>query len=350
MVQARSIGQRAANIVIGPPTQGRVLAGFGRVWDLVTDAGEVLAVAWDGVPDGPFNILLDHKPGSALPAGTRFVVSDHCIRFAGPAAPIELAGASCWDAHPAWIALAANYHRIRDNLPTLASVLAAEAPKGSMADLCNTTLPGISELDLRLAACGHISRVSPASANYLARATGAISAILAAFAACDGAALPATLPAAVAGLCGLGPGLTPAGDDWLAGWLLALHLTESALGLAFDVPGSPVLAYSTANQYSSRLALARASVRSALSSTTVLSGAFLKCACQGEADANWHALLRALAYGVAEEVKLAARTILAYGATSGADMLAGFLNGQPGRPKEKMNQPKRVTTNHNQEG
>ena len=30
--------------------------------------------------------------------------------------------------------------------------------------------------------------------------------------------------AALGALVGLGPGLTPAGDDWLAGWLLAQHL------------------------------------------------------------------------------------------------------------------------------
>ena len=32
--------------------------------------------------------------------------------------------------------------------------------------------------------------------------------------------------AALGALVGLGPGLTPAGDDWLAGWLLAQHLNE----------------------------------------------------------------------------------------------------------------------------
>ena len=31
---------------------------------------------------------------------------------------------------------------------------------------------------------------------------------------------------ALGALVGLGPGLTPAGDDWLAGWLLAQHLGE----------------------------------------------------------------------------------------------------------------------------
>ncbi len=85
----------------------------------------------------------------------------------------------------------------------------------------------------------------------------------------------ADLQSAICHLCGLGPGLTPAGDDWLAGWLLAQHLAEdlrrsreTSTGLIADI---------TADR------------------TTTLSRAFLACAAAGEADEDWHALLSALA-------------------------------------------------------
>ena len=75
-------------------------------------------------------------------------------------------------------------------------------------------------------------------------------------------------------LVGLGPGLTPAGDDWLAGWLLAQHLGEDLRGLR-NLEG---------------LIVALAAER-----TTTLSRALLTCAAAGEADAAWHTLLATLA-------------------------------------------------------
>jgi hypothetical protein len=117
----------------------------------------------------------------------------------------------------------------------------------------------------------------------------------------------AALARAISAMCGLGPGLTPAGDDWLAGWLLGLHLAPDLTGLG-DLSG---------------LVLEIAAHR-----TTTLSRAFLECAAAGEADAAWHALLAALAGG-STEVRMSdcARAILCHGATSGAAMLAGFLVG-----------------------
>ena len=51
---------------------GRVLASFERVCDLVTDDGEVVALVWGGIGNGPLNAVLDGRPGAALPAGIRF--------------------------------------------------------------------------------------------------------------------------------------------------------------------------------------------------------------------------------------------------------------------------------------
>ena len=110
---------------------------------------------------------------------------------------------------------------------------------------------------------------------------------------------------AVRALVGLGPGLTPAGDDWLAGWLLAQHLGEDLRGLR-NLEG---------------LIVALAGDR-----TTTLSRALLACAAAGEADAAWHALLATLAEVPMTNLPIYQRTqtILSHGATSGAAMLTGF--------------------------
>jgi hypothetical protein len=51
----------------------------------------------------------------------------------------------------------------------------------------------------------------------------------------------------------------------------------------------------------------------------------LRAAARGECDANWHRLFAALSGDDASQLALAVQQIVARGATSGADMLAGFL-------------------------
>ena len=73
LIPARSISLRAVR-VLQPEVSGRVLASFERVCDLVTDSGEVVAVVWGGIGDGPLNVVLAQGPGVSLPAGAGFAV------------------------------------------------------------------------------------------------------------------------------------------------------------------------------------------------------------------------------------------------------------------------------------
>jgi len=74
-----------------------------------------------------------------------------------------------------------------------------------------------------------------------------------------------------------------------------------------------------------RSALGAASVRGR---TTRISEAYLEAAAAGEAGEAWHRLLAILradgAAGAADDLRAAVQCILAFGETSGADMLAGF--------------------------
>jgi hypothetical protein len=66
-------------------------------------------------------------------------------------------------------------------------------------------------------------------------------------------------------------------------------------------------------------------VETAADLTTILSAAFLQAAARGECSAAWHALLGALVEGSDAALTAAATEVLSHGATSGADILAGFL-------------------------
>jgi hypothetical protein len=115
------------------------------------------------------------------------------------------------------------------------------------------------------------------------------------------------LAGAVGTLAGLGPGLTPAGDDALAGMLLALRAWQgpgAAPRLVAAVAGAP---------------------------TTALSLAVLRCAAAGQALAPVHQLLAAAARGDHAGALAAAAAIAEVGATSGADFCYGFRAAIPSR-------------------
>jgi Protein of unknown function (DUF2877) len=115
------------------------------------------------------------------------------------------------------------------------------------------------------------------------------------------------LDGAVTTLAGLGPGLTPAGDDALAGMLLALRAIEG--------PGAEP-----------RLGAAVAAAR-----TTTLSLALLRCAAAGQALAPVHQLLGAAARDDRATALAAATAIAEVGATSGADFCYGMRAAIPSR-------------------
>lgn len=100
----------------------------------------------------------------------------------------------------------------------------------------------------------------------------------------------------VARLVGRGPGLTPLGDDVLAGWLTV----RAAAGVRDDA--------------------VEGAVRDALPTTTSLSATLLECALHGEALPELAAWVAAL--GTAGEPS-AESALLGIGASSGAGLLAG---------------------------
>ena len=196
-------------------------------------------------------------------------------------AMFDLSHAEPWDARPDWDALRARRAQI---------VAAAHIARRSIA--------GLSERSL------------------LKQAGPAVEAAVAAFqqawqqvASADSPSTIRNLQSAICNLCGLGPGLTPAGDDWLAGWLLAQHLVA-------------------------RPARSRRPVRSRHRSSPPI-------APRPSRVPSWRAQPRGrpirigtcCSHALAEDpmtnlpIYQSTDAILSHGATSGAAMLAGFFAG-----------------------
>jgi hypothetical protein len=120
--------------------------------------------------------------------------------------------------------------------------------------------------------------------------------------------------AAAIPLIGLGPGATPSGDDLLVGLAAGLAVTDHPLASAF----------------------ADAVARHAVGQTTSVAESYLLHAGRLEFSERVHTAALAILSGPVSDLRRAVTSALAWGATSGADLLVGLLVGMqavaPGLP------------------
>lgn len=256
-------------------TAANLLDSTGRLWSLgsrhVPDAPGMWTLDLDDV------VLLELSPGSVVP------LRDGRLRCAG--ATVELRGARPWEPPPR--------SRIAD--PTAAA--------GLVRRTVGTCAPGT----LRPAEGDMEVRASPAQAAVVSQLNQRAARLLAAARAGDRGAVMG----AARSLLGLGPGLTPSGDDWLAGLVLTLrHLDD-------DSAPPPALPPSAVR------AAAREAVQPGL--TTVVSEHMLQHALDGRGARPLHNLLAALAELDPTGAASAVEALLRIGHTSGSDQLCGVL-------------------------
>jgi hypothetical protein len=257
------------------------LAVFDQACDLVTPDGNVIALVIPAVGNGPLNIVVDGGPGifASLSPGTAATWCAANLQIGR--CQIRLEKAKTWEPCPAWNVLRNQRDAIVRRLPTLEAVALQHAPPAS---LFNLALQGV--------VVGQTSLLLDSAVFHKAQETLR--------AGWDGDL--AQLREGTIQLAGLGSGLTPAGDDFLVGvmlWAWLAHPEPHAFCHTIIQAGAP--------------------------RTTTLSAAFLRAASRGECSAAWHRLLATLGSDLDGELEAATRQVISYGATSGADTLAGFL-------------------------
>ncbi|MBN1286975.1 MAG: DUF2877 domain-containing protein [Anaerolineae bacterium] len=261
---------------------------FDAACNLIDESAEVevISLVAPQIGDGPFNIVTPPVKFSDHVSPTDRVVCRQNLLTVG-ALTVDIAPAPVWNPRPPWDALRGRRDRFRRCAPLLLGVL-QDAPPGSFAGL----LTGLSA-----PASG-----SGVEAETLRAARTYTGYLMAGLQHGD----QALCLKGAANLAGLGGGLTPAGDDWLVGCLLATWI-------GLPNPGASALAWSIAE--------------TAARHTTALSAAWLRAAARGECSALWRRLFEsALIEG--EDVSTiceAAKKIARQGHTSGTDALAGFV-------------------------
>jgi hypothetical protein len=258
--------------------RGQVLSVHDRVCNLIDDERNVISLLASTLRDGPFTIVVD-LAFDGLSVGDPAHASAHELVVGDQTA--LLTDAPTWEPRPEWPRLRVFRERIEANFAVFDD-WASSAIWGGLAHITGADQypEGKPTFMARLA------RGKEAHSHLIVEGLGEgkRDSLL------EGARL----------LAGLGPGGTPAGDDFLVGVMAAVWL----LG---DEAYAPAIAYTAAPR------------------TSALSAAFLRAAGRGEFIAAWHSLVAELSAGSLDQVEKAAMRVESFGASSGADALDGFI-------------------------
>ncbi|MBB6405742.1 DUF2877 domain-containing protein [Arthrobacter sp. AZCC_0090] len=279
------------------PGTGKVHSVFDRVINVLAPCGQLVALAAQQLDDAPWTIRAEVRDWSRedVQAGDPVAFGAQQIRFESPDAPtVLLSGAREWFAKKVSLEhLAAEEFQMRGHV--LAGLL--------------------DELGIRGGILEESAQKESAHANAFEEQIAAglrngCEALVAAIRANQ----PDHIGETALQLLGLGPGLTPAGDDFLSGLTLLAAQPGSRLGGAREVISAVV------GQYSDR--------------TTLLSWTTLRESLDGRARESVLELLSQLFRQRAESPAELARHLrapvnraLRIGHTSGTDILSGLLAG-----------------------
>ena len=254
----------------------RILHVFDQACNLINERGQVLSVVTPQIGNGPFNLVIENEICFSEYMDLESPISTSLDQLSLGTLTINTVNARLWSPLPDWEQLYMKRDEILNQLRSLP--LAIYRARDS---------------DRNFGVFAH----SHSTTDHLQSLTANLASAVA----------DANVPACcifASQLAGLGIGLTPAGDDFILGAVLAawfIHPTETA----------SLLAKETTN--------------TAAPLTTSLSATWLRSAGKGEAGILWHNFLEALAAHHPMHIQEALDKINAVGETSGADALAGFI-------------------------
>lgn len=240
--------------------QPRILHVFERVCNLVNERREILSIVIPQIGNGPFNLVIkeDFLFPDYLNAQSKISIQTNHLQIENLI--INMGNAKLWPPIPNWQVLYTRRNNIQHQM--------AKLPITNYQPSLPTSL---------------LTAFSTALVN-------------------------ADIPIAIEitrQLAGLGQGLTPAGDDFILGAVLAAWIIHPR-----DVAG--ILAEEITN--------------AAAPLTTSLSAAWLKSAGRGEAGILWHNFFNALIAEDPQAIQVQSAKLLSIGHTSGADAFAGFMS------------------------
>jgi hypothetical protein len=277
---------------------GTVFAVFRQSCYLESGGGQVFCLADQGLGEGPLTLAVK------IPSKTTFLslgINERCHLdtdgvdlVVGHELVLTTAETVIWEPDP--VGQTAPQDEILRRLDVLIDQVDPLIPSDGLAEIIPHTA-GIANAGS--SGIVNINAVAELAMPRLSRLCGGLT-----------RSASEAIDQSVAGLVGLGPGLTPSGDDLLGGMLVALRAMQNTASL-FSVD-----------------ALAGCVTKHAVAETTRISAAMLEQSARGYGSAAQHRLLRCL-LGVddSSDTVNAALDLIRTGHTSGWDALAGILMG-----------------------
>lgn len=264
-------------------TSAQVLSVFDRACNLINSQADILAVVVAERGSHPFSLTVaSDSPAPFRDVSTHSQVTVTATRLEIDSLSIDVTQAKDWNPAPPWRTLSQHLTQSPETLTQLADCAQVAKPTGSLLDLyTNVVHTGRHQIVLDRARCGATCLVRGLRAGLLDDCL-----------------------AGVKWLAGLGGGLTPAGDDFIVGILLAIWAGQ--FGPQAEALCEPIVEVATPL-------------------TTSLSGAYLRAAAGGECMQLWHSVFAAILRKDQDQLSFTTRDLLSIGHTSGADALAGFL-------------------------
>ena len=293
--------------------RGEVIAVFRRSFYVEAVDGIVMCIADRRLGEGPLTLAVElpqgyDMEGLGAATGTPLEWEGEDLRL-GDQLLLCTRGAAVW--RPPAIRHLASPEAIRCRVRRLVFRLEGHIPSDGLAPL----VPHVDTL-----AQGNLPRIShsvPLAGVAMARLARLASAVLA-----DDIH---EMDAAVQGLVGLGPGLTPSGDDLLGGLMVALMATTRGCNPPED---RRVERRNRMARGSIIANLARSVTLHAVLGSTRISAALLGQAAHGIGSAAQHRVLEGLVQaGDVSHAFDAAHSLTRVGHSSGWDSLAGLLMG-----------------------
>lgn len=259
----------------------RILHVFDSACNLINERREVLSVVTPQIGNGPFNLVMEGDVCFSEHLSLESPVSVFPTQLHLGDLSIHTADAKLWSPRPDWEMLHARKDEILNQLTKL--------------PITNYRVRGLPLRGLR------DTPFVTAAQGY---STASLQSLISNFSPTLAAADISSALTITSQLAGLGAGLTPAGDDFIMGAVLAawiIHPPEIAGVLAEEITNV------------------------AAPLTTSLSAAWLRSVGRGEAGILWHEFFDALVSGNTSASQLQITKLLSVGHTSGADALAGFV-------------------------
>lgn len=275
--QVERIGPHAARF-LHTRAEAKIVAVFERCF-YIEAGGAFCCIGMESIGNGPLNAIFAHNSDAnvfaCIEAGTTLTIVDG--RAHAPQLEIDTSAARLW-LPPEW-PHHSNRTALRSTLTCIRTIICRDAPRQGLSRLAVAPAANIDASDpLHRIGAAHLARLA--------------------------AWLDAPVQDAPVDLLGLGPGLTPSGDDVLCGALIALH----AVGQS-----------ATAAKLADAVRVATGD------RTSPLSAAFLDAAADGMGSEALHTLIAAVLSGDSDAISDLASILGRIGHTSGWDAMAGAV-------------------------